>query len=146
MLINDVGEQTWEEVNEGQRGANYGWPNSEGPTTAQGVTAPLYAYDHSAGCAISGGAFHNLKRPQFPHQYWGTYFIGDYCSGWIRSITRAMAPSRSSRLEFPASSIWRRPAMAACITWRGRGNRHGHRLPDFLHRHNAARRSHRKRQ
>jgi glucose/arabinose dehydrogenase len=87
MLINDVGERTWEEVNEGLRGANYGWPNSEGPTTAQGETAPLYAYDHGAGCAISGGAFHNLKRPQFPHQYWGTYFIGDYCSGWIRSIT-----------------------------------------------------------
>jgi len=87
MVINDVGERTWEEVNEGARGANYGWPNSEGPTTAQGVTAPLYAYDHSAGCAISGGAFHNLKRPQFPLQYWGTYFIGDYCGGWIRSIT-----------------------------------------------------------
>ena len=87
MIINDVGERTWEEVNVGQRGANYGWPNSEGPTNAQGVTAPLYAYDHSAGCAISGGAFHNLKRPQFPQQYWGTYFIGDYCGGWIRSIT-----------------------------------------------------------
>jgi len=100
MLINDVGEHTWEEVNEGQRGANYGWPNSEGPTTAQGVTAPLYAYDHGAGCAISGGAFHNLKKPQFPRQYWGTYFIGDFCSGWIRSIT----PSDGTFTQF-ASGI-----------------------------------------
>ena len=87
MLINDVGERSWEEVNEGLRGANYGWPNSEGPTTAQGVTAPLYSYDHGAGCAISGAAFHNLRRAQFPHQYWGTYFIGDFCSGWIRSVS-----------------------------------------------------------
>ena len=41
MFINDVGEGTWEEVNEGIRGANYGWPDSEGPTTLPGITAPL---------------------------------------------------------------------------------------------------------
>jgi glucose/arabinose dehydrogenase len=86
MLINDVGELTWEEVNEGLPGANYGWPATEGPTTAPGVRGPLYAYDHDEGCAISGGAFHNLLRPQFPYQYWGTYFIGDFCGGWIRSV------------------------------------------------------------
>ena len=94
MLINDVGAQAWEEVNEGQPGANYGWPDSEGPTADPGVTPPLYAYDHGAGCAISGGAFHNLMRAQFPLNYWGVYFIGDYCSGWIRS---GSARRRSSR-------------------------------------------------
>jgi glucose/arabinose dehydrogenase len=86
MFINDVGEVTWEEVNEGIRGANYGWPDTEGPTTAPGITAPLYAYDHGDGCAISGGAFHNLERAQFPYQYWGTYFFGDFCGGWIRTV------------------------------------------------------------
>jgi glucose/arabinose dehydrogenase len=86
MLINDVGELAWEEVNEGLAGANYGWPDTEGPTTAPGFTAPLYAYDHDDGCAISGGAFHNLLRAQFPLPYWGTYFIGDFCGGWIRSV------------------------------------------------------------
>jgi glucose/arabinose dehydrogenase len=86
MLINDVGEQAWEEVNEGIPGANYGWPDTEGPTTEPGITAPLYAYDHGEGCAISGGAFHNLVRAQFPVDYWGTYFIGDFCGGWIRSL------------------------------------------------------------
>jgi glucose/arabinose dehydrogenase len=86
MLINDVGEQAWEEVNEGIPGANYGWPYSEGPTTQSGVTGPLYAYEHDAGCAISGGAFHNLMTAQFPVKYWGTYFIGDFCGGWIRSV------------------------------------------------------------
>ena len=30
MLINDVGQYTWEEINEGVAGANYGWPNCEG--------------------------------------------------------------------------------------------------------------------
>ena len=33
MFINDVGETTWEEINEGVAGANYGWPLTEGPTT-----------------------------------------------------------------------------------------------------------------
>ena len=30
MAINDVGEDTWEEVNDGIAGANYGWPHFEG--------------------------------------------------------------------------------------------------------------------
>ena len=27
MFINDVGETTWEEINDGIAGSNYGWPN-----------------------------------------------------------------------------------------------------------------------
>ena len=30
IFINDVGQNTWEEINDGARGANYGWPNCEG--------------------------------------------------------------------------------------------------------------------
>ena len=30
MLINDVGQSAWEEINDGIAGANYGWPTSEG--------------------------------------------------------------------------------------------------------------------
>ena len=33
MYINDVGQSTWEEIDLGQAGANYGWPATEGPTT-----------------------------------------------------------------------------------------------------------------
>src|SRR5262249_30121185 len=28
LHINDVGENTWEEVNQGSRGSNYGWPQT----------------------------------------------------------------------------------------------------------------------
>jgi glucose/arabinose dehydrogenase len=28
--INDVGQNTWEEANQGIAGSNYGWPNFEG--------------------------------------------------------------------------------------------------------------------
>ena len=34
MFINDVGQNTWEEINDGVAGANYGWPDTEGATDA----------------------------------------------------------------------------------------------------------------
>jgi glucose/arabinose dehydrogenase len=84
LFINDVGQVTWEEVNEGIPGANYGWPASEGPTTDARFTTPLYAYDHGSGCAIAGGAFYNPRTMQFPLNFIGRYFFADLCSGWIR--------------------------------------------------------------
>lgn len=88
IFINDVGATTWEEINEGISGANYGWPDSEGPTTDPDFVAPLYAYRHDAtsttGCAITGGTFYNPPVVQFPAGYVGKYFFADFCSGWIR--------------------------------------------------------------
>ena len=66
LFINDVGQFTWEEINEGIPGANYGWPASEGPTTDERFTTPLYAYGHGLECAIAGGAFYNPLAIQFP--------------------------------------------------------------------------------
>jgi glucose/arabinose dehydrogenase len=84
LFINDVGAGTWEEINEGIRGANYGWPASEGPTTDARFTTPLHAYDHGSGCAIAGGAFYNPRMMQFPLNFVGRYFFADLCGGWIR--------------------------------------------------------------
>jgi glucose/arabinose dehydrogenase len=90
MFINDVGQNTWEEVNDGIAGSNYGWPDSEGATTHQGHRSPLFSYGHgssgSTGCAITGGAFYNPPNLQFPAAYEGTYFFADFCSGWIRRL------------------------------------------------------------
>ena len=62
MFINDVGQNTWEEINEGAAGANYGWPTTEGPTTNPAFMTPVYAYHARQrpvqGCAITGGAFY----------------------------------------------------------------------------------------
>ena len=84
ILINDVGQSTWEEINEGIPGANYGWPESEGPTTDARFTTPLHAYDHGSGCAIAGGAFYNPRTTQFPLNFVRKYFFADLCGGWIR--------------------------------------------------------------
>jgi glucose/arabinose dehydrogenase len=88
MFINDVGEVTWEEINDGIGGSNYGWPTTEGPTTDPRFRAPLFAYRHSngtpTGCAITGGAFYNPVTTTFPSSFTGKYFYADFCSGFIR--------------------------------------------------------------
>jgi glucose/arabinose dehydrogenase len=88
MFINDVGESTWEEINDGIAGSNYGWPTTEGPTTNPSFRSPLFSYGHgggsSTGCAITGGTFYNPTTVQFPSAYVGKYFFADYCSNWIR--------------------------------------------------------------
>jgi glucose/arabinose dehydrogenase len=84
LFINDVGAQTWEEINRGLAGANYGWPTVEGVGNNPNFHDPLFAYDHSTGCAISGGTFYSPLTPRFPTQYFGAYFFADFCGGWIR--------------------------------------------------------------
>ncbi|CAN5652318.1 hypothetical protein BH20ACI3_BH20ACI3_14440 [soil metagenome] len=90
MFINDVGDHMWEEVNEGVAGANYGWPETEGPTTNPAHRGPFYYYGHGpgdfTGCAITGGAFYNPTTRQFPRDYIGDYFFADYCNGWINKL------------------------------------------------------------
>ncbi len=87
MLINDVGQDAWEEINQGQRGANYGWPATEGATTNPSYTTPLMAYANAGSdCAIVGADFYNPVSPQFPSDYVGDYFFGDYCGGWIKRL------------------------------------------------------------
>jgi glucose/arabinose dehydrogenase len=100
MFINDVGQNTWEEINDGLAGANYGWPASEGPTTNANFTGPVFAYGHgissTTGCAITGGDWYDSVTATFPASYNGKYFFADYCSGWIRVLD----PSTGSASAF----------------------------------------------
>jgi glucose/arabinose dehydrogenase len=91
IFVNDVGENTWEEINQLQKGANYGWPVHEGPESVSNYTPPIFAYEHSGdpattGCAITGGTFYNPTTLQFPPGYEGDYFFADFCGGWIRRL------------------------------------------------------------
>ncbi len=90
LFINDVGQNTWEEIDDGIKGGNYGWPTCEGTCSSSSFSDPLFAYDHSDGsCAITGGTFYNPATSQFPAEYTGRYFFADYCGGWIRSFDPA---------------------------------------------------------
>lgn len=95
LFINDVGEGTWEEINDGIVRSNYGWGICEGfcsPANAN-FRDPLFEYGHGSGntlgCAIVGGAFYNPAINQFPAFYTGKYFFGDLCGGWIRLFNPA---------------------------------------------------------
>jgi glucose/arabinose dehydrogenase len=93
MFINDVGQNTWEEIDDGIAGSNYGWPNCEGfcnPPNAS-FRDPIFAYaNDSQTCAITGGAFYNPPTAQFPSNYVGNYFFADLCAGWIQTLNPSM--------------------------------------------------------
>jgi glucose/arabinose dehydrogenase len=92
MFINDVGQNTWEEIDDGIAGSNYGWPTCEGfcnPPNAS-FRDPIFAYLNDATtCAITGGAFYNPQVSQFPSNLVGNYFFADFCGGWIRRLDPA---------------------------------------------------------
>ena len=71
MFINDVGQNTWEEIDDGDAGANYGWPTTEGPTTDPRFVSPRYAYDHSSGtvCHHRRRVLRRRSTVQFPADY-----------------------------------------------------------------------------
>lgn len=104
MFINDVGQGTWEEINEGGAGRNFGWATTEGDfnqATHPSFTRPVYAYSHGGGgfqgYAITGGAFYNpsiASAGQFPAAYASDYFFADYGNSWINvrdSVTGAVS-------------------------------------------------------
>ena len=91
FFINDVGQNTREEVDLGRRGVNYGWPMREG-WCAQGVnrpclgppatlTQPVTDYPHSTGAYITGGAF--LPNGAWSKAYDGGYLFADGNPGKI---------------------------------------------------------------
>ncbi|MFK0730324.1 MAG: Calx-beta domain-containing protein [Gloeotrichia echinulata GP01] len=111
-FIGDVGWSTWEEVNVGTSGANFGWPAYEGGTNGvnlvnlrqpsydaanipaiealynpdQVVTAPIYARNHSAGAkAIIIGDFYDGNT--FPSIYNDTVFVADVNEGTVDALT-----------------------------------------------------------
>ena len=92
MFINDVGQNTWEEINDGIAGSNYGWPTCEGFCNPPNPSFrdPIFAYmNDGTTCAITGGAFYNPQIVQFPSNFVGRYFFADFCGGWIRTLDPA---------------------------------------------------------
>ena len=88
LYIGDVGGNVGtsnEELNLGARGANYGWPDTEGACSAP-CTSPLYDYEHEGlAASITGGfVYHGT---QFPSSMRGNYFFGDYARHWIKRMT-----------------------------------------------------------
>src|SRR5262249_24900626 len=82
FYIADVGQSQYEEIDIGQKGANYGWLGVEGPVVLLGGTPtggsavpPIYYYDHSVGQSITGGHVYRGEGEALQGQYFFADFI-----------------------------------------------------------------------
>lgn len=97
LYIGDVGESKREEVDavtapSAGRALNFGWNIMEGTLcfnppsgcNQAGLTLPIKDYTHDDGaCSIVGGyVYRGTKNPSVT----GTYFYGDHCAGFVRSL------------------------------------------------------------
>jgi len=98
MLIGDVGQNTYEEIDfqqAGSAGQNFQWNQCEGFHTYPGGTAPCAGppgsvppkleYSHTFGCAVVGGF--RYRGPIGPFR--GQYVFSDNCSGGIYIVADA---------------------------------------------------------
>jgi glucose/arabinose dehydrogenase len=90
LYIADVGQNQWEEINylaaDAPAGANFSWDYLEGSHPFEGsppveleLTDPIWEYDHSLGCSVSGGAVYRGSLSEWQ----GIYLYSDFCSGLV---------------------------------------------------------------
>jgi glucose/arabinose dehydrogenase len=112
FYIADVGQSSWEEVNLGQAGANYGWDVFEGPDVFAGGTpaggsavAPIHFYDRNVGRSITGGYVYRGESDGLQ----GQYFFADFVSGRIFTLSfngaSWVAVDRTSQIAPDAGAI-----------------------------------------
>ncbi len=100
LYIADVGQNVWEEIDyrvgTDPGGENYGWDLFEGShcpnpscgtpdcNAVPGTVLPVLEYQHLGGaCSITGGyVYRGCRMPNLR----GTYFYGDYCAAFIKSL------------------------------------------------------------
>jgi glucose/arabinose dehydrogenase len=89
FLIADVGQNSWEEIDIGQPGANYGWRIFEGPApfaagtpTGGSAVPPIAFYDHSVGHSITGGYVYRGEGEALQ----GEYLFADFVSACVWSL------------------------------------------------------------
>ena len=61
-------------------------PLCEGSCGTAGMTNPIHSYPHTADDASITGGF-VYRGTQFPAEYRGDYFFGDYAENWIKRLT-----------------------------------------------------------
>jgi len=95
MVIGDVGQSGWEEINyepAGRGGRNYGWRNREGahpnrtnrPSAFEPLTDPIAEYPRSDGHAVTGGYVYRGRN--LGSAFTGRYFFADFAFGRVWSV------------------------------------------------------------
>jgi Ca2+-binding RTX toxin-like protein len=112
FYIADVGASQYEEIDIGQKGANYGWPVFEGPAVLFGGTPtggsavpPIYFYDHSVGQSITGGYVYRGEGEALQ----GQYFFADFVQAKVFTLrfdgSAWVATNRTSQIMTDAGSV-----------------------------------------
>lgn len=114
VLVADVGNDVWEEIDSLAPGADYGWYRFEGPcpfdtlgcdTTATDfgtTTGPIHFYHHHTGAengeTIIVGAFPHQSN--YPPPYDQALFYGDWVRGWVHVLSLDDANKVTGWMEF----------------------------------------------
>ncbi len=101
LYVADVGENTWEEIDEVRPRDNAGWPHREafdlvdypycpepGGLGANSYLAPIWTYKHPVGVTIiSAGIIRHASTPTFwPSAWEGNVLFADFMMGWMQMI------------------------------------------------------------
>jgi glucose/arabinose dehydrogenase len=99
LLVGDVGQENFEEIDIVKKGGNYGWPIMEGNANfnkkyhATNLQKPLFTYKHGIeGYSITGG---QIYRGQKIETLKGKYIYADYVRGaiWALDFSNPISPS-----------------------------------------------------
>jgi hypothetical protein len=111
LVVGDVGESTWEEVDVGvAAGTNSGWPTCEGVCSDPRYSNPFFAYPHSGGpatttgCAVIGG--YVVRDPDLTGLT-GRYLYGDLCAPDLRTLDLGIpgGDPRPAAMSLPAGAL-----------------------------------------
>lgn len=108
MIVGDVGQGQWEEIDIGKLGGNFGWRIWEGNhctgidpglCTMTGFVFPRAEYQHTAGrCSIIGGyAYRGIQA----YVTSGDYVYGDFCTG---EVFRLHGIAQTVLVDLPTSN------------------------------------------
>ena len=102
LVVADVGQDKWEEINIIEKGKNYGWNIMEGfhcyPPQSQcgksGLADPVYEYGRDTGNSVTGGYVYTGARiPELKNKY----VFGDFVSGRIIAIDLPAAGQKAKK-------------------------------------------------
>jgi glucose/arabinose dehydrogenase len=130
MVVGDVGQDLWEEIDVVQAGDNLGWrlreadacfdPPQGCPT--EGLVDPIWKYGREEGVSVTGGVVWTAPGPLS-----GKYLFGDFATGrlWALTLPEGRAPvsqvTTLGHFSFNPSAFVRTPAGEVWVTDFGRG-------------------------
>jgi glucose/arabinose dehydrogenase len=112
LYIGDVGQSSFEEIDIGQSGGNFGWnlfegnaPFASGTPTGGTVIAPIHAYGRSVGVTVIGGYVYRGQSEGLQ----GDYFFADEGNGHVFTLhnngTSWAATDRTAQIAIDTGAI-----------------------------------------